>query len=53
MSRWKQFLTTDDGPTLVEYALLLGLIVLVSVTTLGGVGAGMHSIYVIISGALP
>ena len=42
MSRWKQFLTTDDGPTLVEYALLLGLIVLVSVTTLGG-GWGGHA----------
>ena len=53
MSRWKQFLTADDGPTMVEYALLLGLIVLVSVTTLGGFGAGMHNIYVIISSAMP
>ena len=53
MNRWRQFLTEDDGPTMVEYALLLGLIVLVSVTTLGGFGTGMHNIYIIISGAMP
>lgn len=53
MSRWKQFRTADDGPTVVEYALLLGLLVLVSVTTLGGFGVGMRNIYTIISGAMP
>ena len=53
MSRWNQFLTADDGPTMVEYALLLGLLVLVSVTTLGGFGTGMRNIYIIISGAMP
>ena len=53
MSRWKQFLTSDDGPTMVEYALLLGLLVLVSVTTMGGFGTGMRNIYNIISSAMP
>ncbi len=53
MNRWKQFLRDVDGPTTVEYGILLTLIILVSVGTLGGFGAGMHAIYVIISGALP
>ena len=53
MSRWKRFLADDDGPTMVEYALLLAMLVLVSVSTLGGFGVGMRNIYVIISGALP
>ena len=53
MSRWKHLLTADDGPTTVEYGILLGLIIVVSVTTLGGFGTGIHNIYVIIRGALP
>lgn len=53
MNRWKIFLSEDDGPTAVEYAMLLGLIILVSVTTLGGFGAGMHNIYLAISGSMP
>ena len=53
MSRWKMFLAEDAGPTAVEYGMLLGLIILVSVTTLGGFASGLHSIYIIISGALP
>lgn len=53
MNRWKQFLSEDNGPTAVEYAFLLALIILGSVGTLGGFGAGMHAIYIIISTALP
>ncbi|MBC7820889.1 MAG: Flp family type IVb pilin [Planctomycetaceae bacterium] len=53
MNRWKQFLREDDGPAVVEYGILLAMIVLGSVSTLGGFGVGMHNIYVIISGALP
>lgn len=53
MNHWKQFLTEEAGPTAVEYGILLGLIIVVSVTTLGGFGTGIHNIYVIISGALP
>jgi pilus assembly protein Flp/PilA len=43
MSRWydrlKQFLVMEDGPTAVEYAVMLALIIVVcitSITTLGG-----------------
>ena len=53
MSRWKRFLANEDGPTTVEYAILLTLLILASVATLGGFGVGIHNIYVIISGSLP
>lgn len=53
MYRWMRFLANDGGATVVEYALLLGTIVMVSVTTLGGFGVGLESIYNIIDGSLP
>jgi Flp pilus assembly pilin Flp len=53
MSRWWKFLIDDDGPTAVEYGILLGLIVVTSVNTLGGFGTGIFNIYTIINGALP
>lgn len=53
MNRWKRLLRNDDGPTTVEYALMLALIVLVCVGTLGGFGTGVLNIYTIINGGLP
>ena len=34
----KQFLISDDGPTAVEYAVMLGLIVMVCIATISAVG---------------
>ena len=53
MNRWKRFLSSEDGPTAVEYGIVLGLIIVVSAGTLGGFGTGLHNIYLIIRGALP
>ena len=53
MRRWKRLLDDDSGVSTVEYALLLAMIVLVSVTTLGGFGVGVNNIYNIIDGSLP
>lgn len=53
MCRWKRLLSEESGATTVEYALLLGLIIVVSVTTLGGFGTGVNNVYNIIDGALP
>ena len=53
MRRWKWFLANESGATAVEYALLLAMLVLVSVSTLGGFGVGLNNIYNIIDGALP
>lgn len=53
MRHWKRFLTDESGTTAVEYALLLGLIIVVSVSTLGGFGTGVNNIYDIIDESLP
>ena len=53
MYRWKKLLSEENGPTAVEYGILLGLIVVVSVSTLAGFGVGVHNIYVIINAGLP
>ncbi len=53
MRHWKKFLADESGATAVEYALLLGTIIVVSVTTLGGFGTGVDNIYNIIDESLP
>lgn len=53
MRHWKRFVTDESGPTTVEYALLLAMIILVSVTTLGGFGTGVNNVYNVIDDALP
>lgn len=52
MRHWKRFLANDQAATAVEYALLLGVIILGSVTTMGGFGVGMNEIYNIINSSL-
>lgn len=52
MRHWRKLLADESGPTAVEYALLLGVIIIGSVTTLGGFGVGLRNIYDIIAGAL-
>lgn len=51
--RWKRLLDDDSGVSMVEYALLLAMIVLVSVSTLGGFEVGVKNIYNIIDTSLP
>ncbi len=53
MRHWKRFLENESGTTTVEYALLLGIIILVSVTTLGGFGTGVNNVYNVIDTSLP
>lgn len=53
MRHWERFLADENGATAVEYALLLAMIILVSVTTLGGFGTGVNNVYNVIDGALP
>jgi len=46
ISRVQRFLTSEDGPTAVEYAVMLSLILVACitiVTTLGGKVAGVFS----------
>jgi pilus assembly protein Flp/PilA len=38
LAKTRRFLTSDDGPTVVEYAVMLALIVCVSVTAVSTLG---------------
>ena len=40
-----RLLREEDGPTATEYAVLLALIILVSVTVIGVIGSRMQTIY--------
>ena len=35
---WRRFLRSEDGPTAVEYAVMMPLIVVVCLTTIRGLG---------------
>ena len=40
LSKVKQFLVSEDGPTAVEYAVMLALIILVALVAIKAVGTG-------------
>ena len=43
MKRLSEILKSEDGPTAVEYAIMLALIVVVSVSTISAVGTKVNS----------
>lgn len=42
LNRAKAFLISEDGPTATEYAVLLALIIVVSITVLGTLGQNIQ-----------
>ncbi|MFQ5732845.1 MAG: Flp family type IVb pilin [Planctomycetaceae bacterium] len=48
----KNFLVSEDGPTAVEYAVMLALIVIVCLTAITAVGTKASAKFVAISNAL-
>ncbi len=52
MSHWKKFLKDESGPSTVEYAILLSLLVLTSVGTLGALGIGIKTVFTTINTTL-
>jgi pilus assembly protein Flp/PilA len=49
MRQWhsllRRFLSAEDGPTAVEYAVMLAFIISVCVTAIGSVGTKTNNIY--------
>lgn len=41
----KRFLTSEDGPTAVEYAVMLALIIVIAVATIGPLGNTVAGIF--------
>lgn len=48
----KRFLKSDDGPTAVEYAVMLSLIVVVCITAVSSIGTRASSTFNRVSGQL-
>ncbi len=42
---WHEFLEGEDGPTAVEYAMMLALIIVVCIAILGTLGHNMHQTF--------
>ena len=49
----QRFLVSEDGPTAVEYAVMLALIVVVCLSTITTIGTRANSTFNSISNALP
>ena len=48
----RRFLDGEDGPTAVEYAVLVGLLVVALISVISGMGASMSGTYSAVSSAL-
>jgi pilus assembly protein Flp/PilA len=50
--RVRKFLQSEDGPTAVEYAVMLALIVVVCLTTIQSLGTNANATFTTVSSAL-
>ena len=48
----KRFLVSEDGPTAVEYAVMLALIVVVCLTAIRGIGTNANATFETVAGEL-
>jgi pilus assembly protein Flp/PilA len=48
----KQFLVSEDGPTAVEYAVMLALIVIVCLTAIQAIGTNANTTFTSVAGQL-
>ena len=53
MNLLKKFLASEDGPTAVEYAVMLALIVVACITTITAVGTKVNNSFNATKTALP
>ncbi|MGD0517439.1 MAG: Flp family type IVb pilin [Thermoguttaceae bacterium] len=51
--RLRRFLISEDGPTAVEYAVMLALIVIVCLTAISSIGTKASSTFDKVSSTLP
>jgi pilus assembly protein Flp/PilA len=53
LNRTACFLASEDGPTTVEYAVMLALIVVVAIGAISGIGIKVDSIFTTVDTGLP
>jgi pilus assembly protein Flp/PilA len=51
-SKVRRFMVSEDGPTAVEYAVMLALIVIVCITAIQSVGTNAKTTFTNIAGSL-
>jgi pilus assembly protein Flp/PilA len=49
----RQFLVSEDGPTAVEYAVMLALIIVVCLTAIQAIGTNANATFQSVAGQLP
>jgi pilus assembly protein Flp/PilA len=49
----QRFLVSEDGPTAVEYAVMLALIIIVCLTAIQAIGTNANATFNATAGALP
>jgi pilus assembly protein Flp/PilA len=52
VNRVRQFLVCEDGPTAVEYAVMLALIVIVCLAAIGSIGTNANTTFTTIANSL-
>jgi len=45
LKKVQRFLVSEDGPTAVEYAVMLALIIIVCLTTIGNIGTNANQTF--------
>lgn len=53
LTRAKQFLKSEDGPTATEYAVMLALIIIIALGAITGLGTTVQGIFTSVDAALP
>jgi len=53
LTRAKNFLRSEDGPTATEYAVMLALIIIVALGAITGLGTTVDAIFTNVDSSLP
>ena len=53
LTRAKNFLRSEDGPTATEYAVMLALIIIVALGAITGLGTTVDTIFTNVDASLP
>jgi len=53
LSHTRRFLVSEDGPTAVEYAVMLALIIIVCLISIQAIGTNANLTFNSVAGALP
>lgn len=53
LTKAKQFLASEDGPTATEYAVMLALIIIIALSAISGLGTTVSSVFTNVDGNLP